>query len=147
MPATPVTIDDVTDLAQDPFAAVGDILRDYNRQFVPADEHVPLCLLARDSVGKVQGGLRGRTVWGWCFVELLAVAEPLRGQGIGSQLLRRAEDLSKARGCVGVYLTTVAFQAPEFYKRLGYAQFGQLADYPPGFTQHWFAKRFDGASV
>ena len=142
----PITIDDMTATGRDPSAALVDILRDFNKQFVPPEDSVPLWLFARDGQGHVQGGLRGRTHWGWCFVEILAVAEALRGHGIGAQLLRRAEDLAKARGCVGIYLTTVGFQAPEFYQRQGYAQFGQLSDFPRGYVQHWFATRLDGTA-
>jgi GNAT superfamily N-acetyltransferase len=144
---SPITIHDIAPNATDPFAALSDILRGYNSQYRPPEEAIPVWLFARDGSGKVQGGLRGRTVWGWCFVEVLAVAENLRGQGIGAQLLARAEAVARERGCVGLYLTTVTFQAPEFYKKHGYTQFAQLADYPPGFTHHWFAKRFDGHSI
>jgi GNAT superfamily N-acetyltransferase len=139
-----ISIDHVTTNGTDPFVALGDILRDYNKLHVPPEDTVPVWLFARDSTGKVQGGLRGRTVWGWCFVEILAVAETHRGQGIGAKLLRQAEDVAKSRGCIGIYLTTVAFQAPGFYTRQGYSRFAQLADFPPGQTHHWFAKRFDG---
>jgi GNAT superfamily N-acetyltransferase len=140
MPA-PLTIDDVSVNATNPFAALGSILGDYNKQFVPTEDSIPLWLFARDASGQVQGGLNGRTHWSWCFVEMLAVSEPYRRQGIGTQLLTRAEHLAKARGCIGIYLTTIAFQAPDFYKRQGYTQFGHLADFPPGHTQFWFAKK------
>jgi GNAT superfamily N-acetyltransferase len=142
-----ITIDDIASNAKDPFAALGDILRGFNSQYVPQEDAIPVWLFARDATGTVQGGLRGRTVWSWCFVEILAVAECQRGKGIGAQLLTRAEELAKARGCLGIYLTTVAFQAPEFYKKQGYTQFAQLSDYPAGFTHHWFAKRFDGHPI
>ena len=30
------------------------------------------------------------------------------------------------RGCIGVWLVSASFQAPDFYKRLGYDEFGAL---------------------
>jgi GNAT superfamily N-acetyltransferase len=145
--AAAITIDDVTTTRTDPFVALGNILRDYNNLHVPPEETVPVWLFARDSTGKVQGGLRGRSFWGWCFVEILAVAETHRGQGIGASLLGQAEDVAKSRGCIGIYLTTVAFQAPDFYAKQGYTRFAHLADFPPGQVHHWFAKRFDGRPI
>jgi GNAT superfamily N-acetyltransferase len=142
-----ITIDNVTTNAADPFAALSDILRSYNSQHMHSEESLPVWLFARDETGKVQGGLRGRSFWGWCFIETLAVADGHRGQGIGTKLLVEAEAVAKARGCIGIYLTTVAFQAPDFYRKNGYHQFGQLADFPKGFAQYWFAKRLDGAPL
>ncbi|TAJ39918.1 MAG: GNAT family N-acetyltransferase, partial [Reyranella sp.] len=102
----------------------------------------PLWLLARDNAGKVQGGVLGQTYWSWCVIDVLAVAEPYRRQGIGSRLLAKAEEIARGRGCIGVRLDTVSFQAPDFYRRHGYTEFGRLDDYPPGHTYHWFMKRF-----
>jgi ribosomal protein S18 acetylase RimI-like enzyme len=103
---------------------------------------VPLWLFARDSAGKVQGGVRGQTYWSWCSIDVLAVAEPYRRQGIGSRLLMKSEEIARARGCVGIRLDTASFQAPDFYSRHGYTEFGRIEDYPPGHARLWFMKRF-----
>jgi ribosomal protein S18 acetylase RimI-like enzyme len=55
-----------------------------------------------------------------------------------------AEDLARERGCVGVWLDTFDFQAPEFYRKHGYEQFGRLDDYPPGHQRLFFQKRLQG---
>ncbi len=75
-------------------------------------KHVPLWLLARDTDGKVQGGLLGQTYWSWCSVDVLAVAEPYRRQGIGSRLLEKAEAIARKRGCIGIRLDTIASRRP-----------------------------------
>jgi len=78
----------------------------------------------------------------WVFVRWLWVAEPFRNKGIGSRLLERAEALARESGCRGVYLDTFTFQAPKFYERHGYREFGRLDDFPSGHSRIWLAKRF-----
>ena len=93
-----------------------------------------------DSTDTVLGGLYGRTAYGWLFVELLFVPEPLRGQGIGASLMRRAEREALARGCHSAWLDTFSFQAPDFYRRLGYTVFGRLDGYPAPHSRFFMQK-------
>ena len=106
----------------------------------PSDAR-PLALLLGDDVAP-EGGLWGRTAYGWLFVELLVVPDRLRGQGVGSELLRRAEAEARARGCRGVWLDTFEFQARGFYERHGYTVFGRLDDYPAGHARFFLRKLF-----
>jgi GNAT superfamily N-acetyltransferase len=137
----PLSLDEVTQSTEDPFARLNALLGDYNKQQFGPPNHVPLWLFARDTQGKVQGGLRGQTYWSWCAIDVLTVAEPYRRLGIGSRLLAKAEEIARARGCVGIQLDTVSFQAPDFYRRNGYVEFGRIDGYPPGHTRYWFMKR------
>src|SRR6476660_5040228 len=132
---SPLSLDEVTQPAEDPFAALNAMLNEYNLGHVGPANHVPLWLFARDPSGKVQGGVRGQTYWCWCTIDVLAVANPYRRQGIGSRLLAKAEEIARARGCVGIRLDTTSFQAPEFYTRRGYTEFGRIVGYPPGHTR------------
>lgn len=99
-----------------------------------------LAHLIRDESGTVIGGLWGRTAWDWLFVELLFVPESLRGTGLGTQLMRGAEDEGRQRGCRHAWLDTFSFQARGFYEKLGYRVFGTLADYPPGHNRFFLRK-------
>ena len=100
-----------------------------------------IALAVRDpETGKTVGGLTARIAYSRMFVELLYLPETLRGQGIGGELIGRAEAVAREAGCTGIWLDTFSFQAPDFYRRLGYAEFGSLADYPPGFTRHYLHK-------
>ena len=92
-----------------------------------------------DPDGKVHAGLVGRTAWGWLRIDAVWVSSERRGKGIGRQLIHRAEQIAKSRGCHGVHLDTFGFQAPGFYSRLGYETFGQLEDYPD--EPHIFFKK------
>jgi len=100
-----------------------------------------LALGLRHADGGIGGGLWGRSYYDWLFVDLLVVPEALRGQGIGSALLARAEAEARRRGCTGVWLDTFSFQAPAFYPRHGYQPFGEIADYPKPHRRLFLAKR------
>jgi hypothetical protein len=50
------------------------------------------------------------------------------------------EDAARARSCVGAWLDTFSFQALDFYRSLGYQQFGTLDDFPPGHQRHFVWK-------
>jgi GNAT superfamily N-acetyltransferase len=115
-------------------------LTGFNRQMTGLSDQRPLAVLLKDSSASVTGGLWGATGYGWLFVQFLYVPEPLRGRGFGSALLLRAEAEALARGCRGVWLNTFEFQARGFYERMGYECFGELADYPVGFSRYFMRK-------
>lgn len=99
-----------------------------------------LAVLIGDEAGAVTGGLWGKTSYGWLFTELLFVPAPLRGRGLGAEILALAEREARARGCRGAWLDTFEFQARGFYERQGYALFAQLDDYPPGSARYFLRK-------
>src|SRR6516162_3170331 len=90
--------------------------------------------------GHVLGGAYGYTHYGWLYLSLLWVDEALRGQGLGTQVVERFEAEGAARGCHAAWLDTYEFQAPTFYQRLGYQEFGRLEDFPPGSVRIFFWK-------
>lgn len=116
-------------------------LRAYNVAQAGDGKAELLALLVRDDQGEILGGLYGRFFYRWLFIELLSVPEQARGDGMGSQLMRMAEDLAREKECVGIWLDTFSFQAPAFYEKLGYSELGQIVDYPPGHKRHFFQKR------
>lgn len=117
-------------------AAILDGLIAYNadkteHRFGPP-QTVALALKDPDT-GKSVGGLTARVSYSRMFVELLFIPESLRGQGLGEKLIEEAETVARKMGCTGIWLDTFSFQAPGFYKKLGFIEFGALPDYPPGF--------------
>ena len=116
-------------------------LRAYNASKAGVSTQETFALLVRDDNDEILGGLYGRVFYQWMFIELLAVPEQARGQGLGSKLMQMAEELAREKECVGIWLDTFDFQAPEFYKKLGYSELGQIVDYPPGHKRLFFQKR------
>jgi GNAT superfamily N-acetyltransferase len=103
----------------------------------------PVALLLHDQAGAVTGGLWGRIVYNWLVIEMLVVPASLRGTGIGTALMQRAEHTARARACTGIQLTRLDFQAPAFYEHLGFITFGVQADVPPGHSCFHLLKRLD----
>lgn len=101
----------------------------------------PVRLFVRDGDGAIVGGLLADVCMGWMFVRILWLDERLRGRGIGAGLMRRAEAEARELGCTGVWLDTFTFQAPDFYRKLGFEEFGRIDDYPLPFARHFFRKR------
>jgi GNAT superfamily N-acetyltransferase len=93
--------------------------------------------------GSLLGGLYGWGQLGWFFVKLLALAPGARGRGIGGQLLGEAETHARRSGLVGIYLDTYEFQAPEFYAKMGYTEFGRLPAAGGHPQRIWYAKTLD----
>lgn len=107
--------------------------------------HRPLVVALRDAGGEIVGGLWGVTGYEWLFTQLLVVPEAARGAGVGTRLMRLAEQEAVARGCHHAWLDTFSFQARPFYERLGYACFAELPDYPTGFSRYFMKKALDPA--
>lgn len=119
-------------------------LRAYNVSQAGEAGSQKFALLVRDEhSNQVLGGLSGSLFYRWMFIELLVVPEQARGQGLGARLMTMAEDLAREKSCVGIWLDTFDFQAPDFYRRLGYSECGQIDDYPPGHRRLFFQKRLD----
>ncbi|MFD1332074.1 GNAT family N-acetyltransferase [Methylopila musalis] len=113
-----------------------------DQAYGPSGFHA-LAWLARDpATGETLGGLYGKASYDWLFVELLVVPEALRGQGLGSDMMRRAEAHARDAGLSGVWLDTFGFQARRFYEKLGFEVFGSLPGHPKGSERFFLRKAF-----
>jgi GNAT superfamily N-acetyltransferase len=101
----------------------------------------PFGILLKDG-DAVIGGLTGYALYDWLFVQFLGVPAAMQGQGIGTELLNRAEIWCRERGLVGMWLDTFEFQARPFYEKQGFVVFGILEDHPVGSRRYFLQKRF-----
>lgn len=122
--------------------AVATPLRAYNFAQGGDPHYRQVAILLTDESGAHVGGLWGKTVYDWLFVELLAIPEHLRGQRLGTALIAEAERIARAENCIGIWLDTFEFQARGFYEKLGFELFGTLADHPVGRSRFFLQKRF-----
>jgi len=80
----------------------------------------PACPIPR------QGGFWGRTELGLLFLDMFFLPETVRGRSQGGRLLLAVEAEARRRGCKRAVVETSSFQAPGFYKRHGYEEFGRI---------------------
>jgi ribosomal protein S18 acetylase RimI-like enzyme len=136
-----VSYADFDDPPADLMRAVDDGLEQFNQEAAPLADVRPLATFAHaPTTGELVGGAVGRT-WGKCCeLQQLWVASAHREQGIASELLRRFEQGAAARGCSVFYLTTLSFQAPEFYRKHGYAFIAEIRGYPHDIAKYLMVK-------
>src|SRR3954470_13684891 len=122
---------------------VGGQINAFNIAVTGIDDWRALAIFKRDDAGQIVAGLTGGTWAGYLEISNLWVAEHMRGQGLGKHLLLAAEHEARARGCTQVLLDTHDFQAPEFYKKLGYNVFGVFEGIGGPYSRHYLRKKLD----
>jgi|GEM_PF-2165379 GNAT superfamily N-acetyltransferase len=144
----------VATLANDVQEAIFAVLRNHNlsqnaaffsARDLPENASKPLNIVTFDARGTVIGGLIAETQFAWLKVSAMAVAEQSRRRGIGRRLLELAEQEALSRGCHHVYLETMDYQAPEFYRKLDYHLATILRNWDSyGHSKYVFTKEFSG---
>ncbi len=120
---------------------VEEIINRRNVAITGHDQWYQVAFFVKTDDGEILGGLLG-AIWAKRLsVGTLAVQEPFRGKGYGTELMKRAEQYAMERGCTDSWLTTFSFQARPFYERLGYRLFGALENYPEGHSLYFMTKR------
>ena len=74
----------------------------------------------RDNDEKIVGGCNGAILHDWSYVDQLWVSESLRGQGYGTQLMLSAEKLAADHKSRFITVNSYNWEAPNFYKKLGF---------------------------
>ena len=111
-------------------AVLDDRLYEFNAAATGVDDGRSLAIFVRDDEGTIVAGLHGWTWGGTGFVQAIWVHSTLRGHGLGSRLNAAAEAEAVRRGCHQMHLDTHSYQAPAFYRRLGYEAIGELPGWP-----------------
>ena len=109
-----------------------DRLYEFNSRATGVVDALGLAVFGRDAQGEVIAGLCGYTWGGCCEIRQVWVHERYRRQGIGHRLLDMAETEARRRGCRQIVLATHSFQAPDFYRNLGFQIVDSVPDYPLG---------------
>lgn len=127
----------------DHIAGVKTILAAYNQKHTAHLHNCnndPLEIILKDQ-DKIIGGLLARSIWGTLQIQFLAVDEKYQNQGLGKKLMLEAERVAIERKCHYIAVDTFSFQAPEFYKALGYNVFAEEVDFPLGFSRYYLRKK------
>ena len=116
-------------------------LNGYNADQAGYWDSRPLAVLASDpKTAEVLGGFLGRTSLGLLFIDLVFLPDAVRGSGLGSRMLAMVEAEARERGCRRGVLYTISFQAPGFYERHGWREFGRIPCDPPGTARVFMTK-------
>lgn len=92
-------------------------LRAYNAQFLDLSTFGgDIGVYMRDDNGVMLGGLIGVRKGDWLNIDYLWVSDSVRGTGVGSQLIKTAEEEARRKGCRHALVDTVSFQARPFYE-------------------------------
>jgi GNAT superfamily N-acetyltransferase len=134
-----IVVTDTPDAAD--LVLISDGLDQFNVDVSGIADRRPLAVLVKDpETRQTLGGVTGRTSLGLLFLDVFFIPEALRGSGIGSQVLQMAEAEGRRRGCRAAVLYTISFQAPEFYKKHGWREFGAIPCEPPGTSRVFLTK-------
>ena len=119
---------------------LGNLIRAYNQSKRETSKSEPLNIYVEDEQGNLLAGLVAETFGYWLEIEYLYVSEDLRGKGIGSEILNRAEQEARERKCKYSFVNTFQFQAPDFYKKHGYKEVFALKEYPYTGERYYYTK-------
>ena len=119
-------------------AAVNAGLRAYNRTFV--SDTADLSLVVEDGAGQIIGGCDAFRMGELALLDVLWVAEPRRGTGLGACLLAQLEQDAARQGAKRLELNTFGFQAPGFYEKLGYRRFGTVEPAVGEYGHYFYVK-------
>ena len=137
----------ITLLTEDEEALVEKKIMEYADAMAPPEprtEEEQLVFKISDGEGRVAAGcIVNVHAWGRAVLAELWVDERCRGQGLGSMLLRAAENAAREKGCYYLCLGTIDFQARPFYEKHGYAVFTVNRDIPRGHESWSLSKRLD----
>lgn len=117
-------------------------LKKFNRSFTGPFEKEEFGFLAKNKKGELIGAISANTEWEWIFIKHLWIRDRMRGKGLGSRLMDAIISEANGRGIYKYYLSTFSFQAPDFYRKLGFEVFGTLPGVSASYDSY-FMKRED----
>lgn len=91
-----------------------------NEETASKGKAYPFAITAREESGEVVAGCNGSVIFGSIYTDQLWVHSSYRGKGIGAKLMEKVHEFGREKGCNLATVTTMSFQAPGFYKKLGY---------------------------
>jgi len=103
-------------------------------------QRTPVHFVLQEESGECVGGLRASYLGQTFLISWLVVLPALRGQGWGKKLMEAAEAKAKDLVCKQINVDTLSFQAPEFYKSLGYEETARVHNFLDTYDKIFFRK-------
>ncbi len=90
---------------------------------------------------KLIGFITGFSYYSEVTINNLVVQREYRGEGTGTQLIRKVEEYFEGKGFNNINLVTNDFQAPKFYEKCGFElEFVRKNKSNPKLTKYFFVK-------
>ena len=99
------------------------------------------CFIAESDSGEILGAITGRAYYNEVHIGDLIIHKAHRKCGLGSKLVSAVEKAFQNAGYDKITLTTFGFQAPEFYKKLGYIVEFIREDKNPNLCKYFLSKQ------
>lgn len=115
-------------------------IKEINWQNWEVKERLSLAVSVKNDSGDVVAGAAARTFGDWLLLDTLWVCDSLRGQNVGSQILKAVEEAGRKRGCKKCFLETLHFHAKPFYEKHGYHVEWVQENYPKIGCQYFMVK-------
>ena len=80
----------------------------------------PFAFFIKNPAKAILAGVKGVSLYGCLYVDMLWVVPEIQHKGLGSKLVLECEKLGRSRQCTFVSLTTMDWEALPFYQKLGY---------------------------
>lgn len=107
--------------------------------FGPMEPFVFLCKMGE----RVVGGCNGYVLYGAVSIDQLWVDASARHQGIGQKLVQETEELAKKHKCKLLFLSTMSWEARDFYQKLGFEHYSSLGGFEKDTQMHHMKKYLD----
>ncbi len=110
----------------------------------PCTREEQLVFKVTDGEGNILGGcVVNIHTWGRAVLAQLWVDERCRRHGLGSMLIRAAEEAAREKGCYYLCLGTADYMARPLYEKHGFRVFTVNRDIPTGHVSWSLSKRLD----
>lgn len=134
----------IHEMSAEDWQVISTNLRNYNieqSEGLSTKPGTSIHLTLKSKTGETIGGLRGRTYYQSLTIDHIWIDVRFRKMGYGKDLLLKVEGLVKDEGCVSANTSSYSFQAPQFYKKLGYKTVGVFEEYPKGIKKFFLEKK------
>ena len=125
---------------------IGDFIHEgftrYGQQNHVTLNYDEFCFTAVDGDGRIIGAITGWAYYNEVHIGDLIVDEAYRRTGVGSALVGAVECAYQGKGYDVITLTTFGFQAPVFYRKLGYQVEFIRENKDPGLSKYFLKKEF-----
>lgn len=109
--------------------------------------HTPFSFFLYDDTSMIKGGIKGSNFYGSLYIDYIYVDPTVRKQGYGRALLEKAEVWALDQQCTFATLTTMSFEAKNFYLKCGYVIEFEQKGYVQDASMIYFRKNFKQSTV